>query len=220
MSSGVPQVVGVAASVPRPLRRDAERNRERILCAARELFVEHGLAVGVDEIARRAGVGMGTLYRRFPNKDALVEETLAAAVGRVRELAVIARETAPPGRALREFLMTSISEDACRWAFVSRRLWTGRTSALVFDEVVPLLGLMFTDAQEAGLIRADAVLADLIVLLRAVRVVLELTEAPVGQTWRRYIDLLLDSLRPSEHNTSLDGPPMTLRALASSAIEP
>lgn len=211
--------MGVPSATSRPLRRDAERNRERILCAARELFVEHGLGVGVDEIARRAGVGMGTLYRRFPNKDALVEETLAAAVVRVRDLAMSARETAPPGKALREFLVASISDDACRWAFVSRRLWTGRTLSHVFDEVVPLLGMMFTDAQEAGLIRADAVLADLIVLLRALRVVLELTDAPTGQTWRRYIDLMLDSLRPSEFNTSLDGPPMTLVALASTAID-
>jgi AcrR family transcriptional regulator len=204
---------------PRPLRRDAERNRERILSAARELFVEHGLAVGVDEIARRAGVGMGTLYRRFPNKDALVDETLAAAVGRVRELAVSARETAAPGEALRVFLMGAIADDACRWAFISRRLWSGRTRSLVFDEVVPLLDLMFTDAQEAGLVRADVVIADLIVLLRAMRVLLELTDVPIGHTWRRYIDLLLDALRPSEHNTPLEEPPITLRELAGTAIE-
>jgi AcrR family transcriptional regulator len=209
----------VEVAIPRPLRRDAERNRERILTAARDLFVEHGLGVGVDEIARRAGVGMGTLYRRFPNKDALVEETLAAAVGRVRELAVAARETAPPGYALREFMMSSISDDACRWALVSRRMWTGRTLALVFDEVVPLLGTMFADAQQAGFVRKDAVLADLIVLVRAMRVVLELTGAPDGPTWRRYIDLLLDSLRPSEYNTPLDGPSMTLLQLADTAIK-
>jgi AcrR family transcriptional regulator len=219
MDTGGSQTVGVELSATRPLRRDAERNRERILAAARELFVEHGLTVGVDEIARRAGVGMGTLYRRFPNKDALVDETLAAAVGRVRELAASARETAPAGQALREFLIGSIADDACRWAFVSRRLWTGRTRSLVFDEVVPLLGTMFADAQQVGVVRSDAVLADLIVLLRAMRVLLELTDAPHGTTWRRYIDLLLDSLRPSEHNTPLDDPPMTLSQLSNSAIE-
>jgi AcrR family transcriptional regulator len=196
------------------LRRDAERNRERILSAARELFVEQGLAVGVDEIARRAGVGMGTLYRRFPNKDALVEETLSTAVAGVRELALAALESEPPGRALREFLVTGLADDACRWAFVSRRLWTGRTRASVFDEVVPLIGVMFNDAQRAGLVRDDVVLADLIVLLRALRVVLELTQAPLGGTWRRYVDLMLDSLRPSEHNSRLVDPPVSLVQLA------
>ncbi|WP_235488410.1 helix-turn-helix domain-containing protein, partial [Frankia sp. AvcI1] len=70
----------------RPLRRDAELNRARILTAARELFVERGNDVGVEEIARRAGVGMGTLYRRFPNKDALVEAILRSTVDDIREL--------------------------------------------------------------------------------------------------------------------------------------
>jgi AcrR family transcriptional regulator len=200
------------------LRRDAERNRERILRAARDLFVEQGLSVGVDEIARRAGVGMGTLYRRFPNKDALVEETLVTAVARVRELAVAALESQPTGQALREFLVTGLRDDACRWAFVSRRLWTGRTRAAVFDDVVPLIATMFDDAQHVGLVRADVVLADLIVLLRALRVILELTDAPAGGTWRRYVDLMLDALRPSEHNSRLDDPPISIAVLAGTAV--
>ena len=57
------------APTPRPLRADAERNRRRILDAARELFAAKGLEVGLDEIARHAGVGVGTAYRRFPSKD-------------------------------------------------------------------------------------------------------------------------------------------------------
>ena len=59
---------------PRPLRRDAQRNRERILDAARELFAERGVAVTLDDIAKRAGVGVGTVYRRYSNKDALLDE--------------------------------------------------------------------------------------------------------------------------------------------------
>ena len=68
----------------RPLRRDAARNRERILAAAAELFTERGLQVTLDEVARRAGVGVGTVYRRFPDKealtDALFEERITALV--------------------------------------------------------------------------------------------------------------------------------------------
>lgn len=214
MHAGGSQAEAVAAQPGRSLRRDAERNRERILHAARELFVEQGLGVGVDEIARRAGVGMGTLYRRFPNKDALVEETLAKAVGRVRELAETALAAEPPGRALRAFLTTALTDEASHWAFVSRRLWTGPTRTAVFEQVVPLIGLMFDDAQEHGLVRWDAVLADLIVLLRSLRVVLELTAAPAGPMPRRYVDLMLDALRPSVDNTPLDDPPVSLRQLA------
>jgi AcrR family transcriptional regulator len=215
MYAGGSQTVEEVGHEPvRPLRRDAERNRERILTAARELFVEQGLGVGVDEIARRAGVGMGTLYRRFPNKDALVEETLAMAVGRVRELAEAALATEPTGQALRPFLLAALTDEACRWAFVSRRLWTGRTRTVVFDEVVPLIGLMFTAGQEAGLVRDDAALSDLIVLLRSLRVILELTAGALGPVPRRYIDLMLDALRPSPGNNALVDPPVSLGDLA------
>src|SRR3954468_15807059 len=62
-----------APPTDRPLRADAERNRERILAAAREAFAEDGLDVGLHQIAKRAGVGVGTVYRRFPEKDQLVE---------------------------------------------------------------------------------------------------------------------------------------------------
>src|ERR1700754_4117839 len=70
-----------------PLRRDAQRNRERILDATRAAFQEGGLEVGVDEIARRAGVGMGTLYRHFPTKDALIDAIVDAGFARLTEAA-------------------------------------------------------------------------------------------------------------------------------------
>src|ERR671916_3302636 len=72
-----------------PLRADAERNRQRLLAAAKELFAVRGLDVTLDEVARHAGVGTGTAYRRGPNKDALID---ALMVDRIGELAAIARE--------------------------------------------------------------------------------------------------------------------------------
>src|SRR5215207_8786647 len=71
------------------LRADAERNRQRLVESARDLFADRGLDVTLDDIARHAGVGIATAYRRFPNKDAIVEELMA---GRIRELEAIARE--------------------------------------------------------------------------------------------------------------------------------
>src|SRR5918996_6386657 len=76
-------------SMTAPLRADAERNRQRLLAAAKDLFATRGLDVTLDEIARHAGVGTGTAYRRFPNKDALID---ALMVDRIGELAAIARE--------------------------------------------------------------------------------------------------------------------------------
>ena len=74
----------VSTPEPAPLRADAERNRQRLLEAARELFAERGLDVTLDEIARHAGVGTGTAYRRFPNKDALIEALMVERFGELR----------------------------------------------------------------------------------------------------------------------------------------
>jgi AcrR family transcriptional regulator len=72
MTAGAVSAGAVSAGAERPLRRDAAENRQRLLDAAAQVFAEHGLDAGVEEIARVAGVGMGTLYRRFPSKDALI----------------------------------------------------------------------------------------------------------------------------------------------------
>lgn len=204
----------------RPLRRDAERNRERVLAAAKELFVEQGLDVGVEEIARRAGVGMGTLYRRFPNKEALIEAILRTVVDHLRSIAEEVLATEPPATALRTFFTRSITAEACQWAFLSSRLWSGRTSDLLFADVVPLVGQMLTRAQEAGAVRRDVVLSDLIVLVRSMRVVLDLTSEHSPDAWRRHLDILLDGLRPHPQATRLEQPPVPFDVLAASSARP
>ena len=79
------------ATSERPLRADAERNRQRILDAAADLFAERGLQVSLDEVAERAGVGVGTVYRRFPDREALIDALFQV---RVEEFIGIAREAA------------------------------------------------------------------------------------------------------------------------------
>ena len=71
----------------RPLRRDAERNRIRILASAKVLFAEHGVDVSLDDIARHAGVGVGTVYRRFPDREALIDELFEDKISEIEELA-------------------------------------------------------------------------------------------------------------------------------------
>lgn len=201
----------------RPLRRDAERNRGRIMSAAHELFAEQGLEVGVDEIARRAGVGMGTLYRRFPTKDALVEAILETVVERIRLMARDALASEPPGAALRAFLFRSVTTETCQWAFLSSRLWTGRTSEMLHANVVPLMATMFADAQAAGTVRSDADLADLLVLLRSLRVVLDVTDKCAPGAWRRHLEIMLDGLRPCGSNSALEPEPVPLEGFHEAA---
>jgi AcrR family transcriptional regulator len=147
------------------LRADARRNRDQILRAADEAFAEEGLAVPVDEIARRAGVGAGTLYRHFPTKEALFEAVLVAHLdaiaARARELA--GHEDA--GEALFEF-MTCLSQEAA-----SKKNLIDALAAAGIDvhesasdskcEVENAFTVLLTRAQEAGYIRTDVTIADL-----------------------------------------------------------
>ena len=121
MSSVTEPVAAVDHDEVRPLRRDAERNRRLILAAARQVVAQRGLGAGFDEIARVAGVGVGTVYRRFPNRDdlvdALFEEQIDAVVARAEaaaadpepwtglcELISWAEEEQAPGRGLSKVL--------------------------------------------------------------------------------------------------------------------
>src|SRR5205809_1802372 len=91
------------ATSERPLRRDAERNRQRILDAARELFTERGLAVTLNDIAHHAGVGVGTVYRRFPDRVQLIEALFEQRLEQIRELAEAALADPDPWQAFIRF---------------------------------------------------------------------------------------------------------------------
>src|ERR1700754_2230621 len=95
--------------VETPLRADAERNRQRLLGAAKELFAERGVEVTLDEIARHAGVGTGTAYRRFPNKDALIEALMADRIGESGAIAQECLEDPDPWRAFAVFFERSLA---------------------------------------------------------------------------------------------------------------
>ena len=90
----------------RPLRADAERNRQRIVDAAKTLFAERGVEVSVEDIAAAAGVGIGTFYRRFPDRESLIEAVFAAKLERAAENAREALEIEDPWEAFRTFVMS------------------------------------------------------------------------------------------------------------------
>jgi AcrR family transcriptional regulator len=151
----------------RPLRADARRNRERVLDAARRAFAEQGYAVPLDEIAAAAGVGPGTVYRHFPTKEALFE---AVSVANVEELAADARaraEADDPDAAFAGFL-----DRMAEQALAKRNLpdafagaGTDAVAAAVAD-MHDALGVLLVKAQEAGGIRRDVTVADLVALLK------------------------------------------------------
>src|SRR5439155_5559979 len=104
-----------AMTTPAALRQDAQRNRERILEAAREAFKEHGLDAPLDEIARRAGVGIATLYRRFPTRDALIEEVFVDGIRSFEQLAEDALQIEDPWTAFSTFIEQMCERQAENW---------------------------------------------------------------------------------------------------------
>jgi AcrR family transcriptional regulator len=185
----------------RPLRADAARNRARVLDAARSAFAESGLDVGVEEIARRAGVGKGTLYRRFPTKEALVRAIFEDILGAMERIATEALAVEDPAEAFTHYLTAAAHMQAENQGFldvVSHRMGSSALTAAQRGRSVELAAQVLTRAQAAGAVRSDLVPEDVWLILRMVGTTTR--PAPDGSSmaehWPRYLGLVLDALRP------------------------
>ncbi|MEX5633474.1 TetR/AcrR family transcriptional regulator [Parafrankia sp. FMc2] len=199
------QPVGGAGARPPRLRQDAARNRDRIISAACAVFAERGLDACVEDIARRAGVGVGTLYRRFPTKEHLLRQI---AEDLLRELLDGARAElgAADGAGLERTLRQ------CALLQVSKRGYMMRA----FDTAMPdelrtafraTLGELLTAAQAAGAIRPDVTTLDVVMILWSLRGVIDMSADTSPAAVQRYMDLLLAALRPG--GAPLTHPPVT-----------
>ena len=179
----------------RPLRADAARNRARVLQVAYDTFASDGLAVPIDEIARRAGVGAGTVYRHFPTKEALfvavVDDRLRWIISSARDL--LAAEG--PGEALFAFLRQMVRTGATDHGLVDALVGYGidLESAAPGAEVafLDMLGDLLTAAQEAGTVRADLTVAD----IKALLVVCKVPQLYGGEVSERVARVIEDGLR-------------------------
>lgn len=188
----------------RPLRRDAERNRQRILLAAREVFAERGLTASLDDIARHAEVGVGTVYRRFPEKQLLVDALFEDRMTEV--VAAFERGLAHPDpwegfastletilalqaedRGLKDLLLSE--GGACHGIDAAQR------------RIAPLGARLLERAQADGSIRPDVVTSDIPLIQVALGSLIDATRDLDPELWRRFLALSLDGLR-----TRRDGP--------------
>jgi AcrR family transcriptional regulator len=182
----------------RPLRADAQLNRDRILNAAAKLFAERGLSVPLEEIAGRAGVGVATLYRRFPTRADLAaaafERNISQytdAVDRAlanpspwdgfRALVFEACELQAGDAGLRDLLTTAFPASSA----IERRI----------NEAVEKVKELIARAQDEGSLRPDVVVADVVVMLLANAGVLKATGEAAPDAWRRFAALMLDAFR-------------------------
>jgi AcrR family transcriptional regulator len=169
------------------LRADARRNLERVLDAATEVFAASGPDASIDEIARLAGVGHGTVFRRFPTKDDLMYAVVERHVDQMRELAEIALVADDPGQAFFDFVR-SVAELGMTTPGLHKCVvhCGGKPGAAELED---LAQRVVARAQRAGAVRADLEPAEVGPLIRAA-----LLAAPPRQ-WRTYLDVVLDGLR-------------------------
>jgi AcrR family transcriptional regulator len=181
----------------RPLRADAARNRARVLEVAYETFAAEGLAVPIDEIARRAGVGAGTVYRHFPTKEDLYRAVIEDRINRIVEDARTLLADADPGEALFAFLRSMVLQ----WGATDRGLAEALAGLGVdVNTAVPdaeeaflgLLGDMLRAAQDAGTVRRDLDVRD----VKALMVGAQAIQTYNAEAAERLTEVVLDGLRP------------------------
>lgn len=198
---------------PRPLRRDAELNLERILVAAQDVFAESGFEASMERIANRAGVGVGTLYRRFPNKESLVVAIMETASRRSAELVEEVLEKSTAAEGIFEFMRQCVSLPSSLRALVSRSPLLAETHLAMVERLAAPVTRLLSNAKAAGSIRTDVTFSDIAVILLSVRAVedrcvvgaageaSEANEAneKIGrQQGERHLQLLFDGLRVND----------------------
>lgn len=193
----------------RPLRKDAQRSRQLVLDAARALFAERGLDVGFDEIARAAGVGVGTVYRRFPDRAALAAALFEEKIEDLIAAAQSAQAVEDPWESFLQLALVSIRlqqrdrgllEVLASEAFGEPRLLELRDRAAAEVQTV------VTRAQDAGLLREDLTAMDVVLMLHLFS---RMSLADGTELWQRSLVLFLDAVRWREGQQPLPTPPLT-----------
>ena len=192
---------------PRPLRKDAARNRALLLEAARTVFAERGLEASLDDVAHQAGLGVGTAYRHFANKYELAAAIFAEAIDQVIELADHAAEAPDPWTGIVTFLEgTAEMQTADRGL---REVLMGvhdpERMEQVHDRLSSPMRRMIERGKQAGQVRPDVEVTDLGIVVLMLCTVADVTGDAAPDLWRRYLPMLLDGLRT---DTDLPVPPV------------
>ncbi len=179
----------------RPMRADARRNRRRLVEVATEAFAGQGADAPLEEIARRAGVGIGTLYRHFPDRDALVAAVFQGELDALVDLAARLSGQRPPVAALSAW-MSAVVRHTAAYRGLGDSLMCGRAESMgVCQDRLRAAGAeLLSTARNAGEVRADARIEDLMHLVCAVALAADRSPADPGLA-DRLLDLAVDGLR-------------------------
>jgi AcrR family transcriptional regulator len=182
-----------------PLRADAERNRQRLLAAAKDLFATRGLDVTLDEVARHAGVGTGTAYRRFPNKDALIDALMVDRIGEIAAIAGECLEEPDPWVGLTSYFERALALQAADRGLKDVLFSSGRgreRSNHARRAIAPVVTKLVRRAVEAGAVRSDVSTSDVPVINFMLNTVVDFGRDVEPDLYRRYLAIVLDGLRP------------------------
>lgn len=199
----------------RPLRRDAEENRRRLLEAAREVFAEAGFEATMDQIAARAGVGVGTAYRRFANKEELIGALFS---DRIAELeGVIDRALAEPDawRGIVAYVEGSVALQACDRGLKELVFSSQRHREFVEEargRLKPRVDELVERAHAAGALRPGIEATDLVMVQLMLGALTDTPPDGHAEAWRRFLPLLVDGLS-AERDEPLPGEALTLEDL-------
>ncbi len=190
-------------------RSDARRNHELLVAAAREVFAERGLEASLEEIARRAGLGIGTLYRHFSSREALVEAIFEGRIGELVALGEVAEAEADAWQALVLMLAGTLELQAgdrvlkdvlMRYPPGEGRLASAR------EELRAVFERTLERAREQGTLRADFALSDLAMVLWSFGPLIDATAEVAPNAWRRHLHWLLDGLRAAAATAQSEAP--------------
>jgi AcrR family transcriptional regulator len=194
-------------TLDKPLRADARRNREKVLAAARAVFAEQGVDAQMDDVARRADVGVGTVYRHFPTKEALLnaltDELFAVVAVHTRTLLTLD----DPWEAFKRALWFGAEKTAGDRAFTeimaAQQKWPARTCPGKEDLLITI-GELMDRCKAAGKMRQDVIVEDVGLLMCGVGSASQM-EHPVPDSWRRHLAITLDGLRAEAASGRLHG---------------
>lgn len=192
------------------LRRDAERNRQRILAAARRLIAEQGLEVGYEEIAREADVGVGTVYRRFPNRDGLYYELFHDRVDTVVGILEDALTVEDPWEGLCQFMRRDFELQSSDRGL--REFMLGHASSTELrqrsgERIQPLVAELVERARATGRLRPDVGQGDIEIILGMVGGLMDASIHVDPDLWRRYLAMVLDGIQSGSRHDEIPGKP-------------
>jgi AcrR family transcriptional regulator len=191
--------------VDKPLRADARRNREKVLAAARAVFAEQGVDAQMDDVARRADVGVGTVYRHFPTKDALIAALTDELFDVIGAHARESLELDDPWEAFLQTMWFSGEKTAGDRAFAeilgAARGIPRRSPGK--EELIAAVGELMRRSIEAGKMRPDAMTEDISLLMCGIGSAVAMPH-PRPEAWRRHLGIVLDGLRAEAATEPLD----------------